>query len=442
MTNSRKIALDVLYDVFYKDAYSNISLGNSLNKYDLKDVDKGLITEIVYGTIKYRYTIDKILSNFLRDDIKKMDKQILNILRIGIYQLRYLDKVPSFAAVNECVEISKEKSKKSSGLVNGVLRNYLRNKDKDFSIGNEVEKLSFQYSFPEWIVNLFIKQYGIVECKNILEGLNMRPNVTLRVNNLKSNYEEVWDRLIENNYNIEEGVICPEAINIVKGRNVEANPLFKEGYVTVQDESAMLVAPALALEEGMTVLDLCSAPGGKTTHICEIMNNTGRVKAFDLHQNKLSLIEDNLNRLGINNISLEVMDATIYNSKLENIADRVLIDVPCSGLGIIRKKPEIKYTKENKSLKALTKIQKNIMYNAAKYVKEGGILLYSTCTLNKEENEDNVKWFLKNNKDFQIEPIYFGERENLLYDNGLLTILPNENMDGFFIAKLRKQSGR
>ncbi|WP_315114960.1 16S rRNA (cytosine(967)-C(5))-methyltransferase RsmB [uncultured Clostridium sp.] len=439
MTDSRKIALDILYDVFYKNSYSNIVLNNTLNKYDLKDVDRGLVTEIVYGTIKYKYSIDKILSNFLKNDINKTDKEILNILRIGIYQIRYLDKVPNFAAVNECVELAKEKSKKASGLVNGVLRNYIRRKDEDFFKGNEVERLCFEYSFPKWMVDLFLKQYGIEYTEKILEGLNSKPNVNVRVNNLKSNYEEIWDRLIENNYNVKEGAICPEAIDIIKGKSIENNPLFKDGYITVQDESAMLVAPSMELQEDMIVLDLCSAPGGKTTHISEIMNNTGKVMAFDLHENKLSLIKNNMNRLGITNISLNVMDATIYNDNLKDMAQRVLIDVPCSGLGIIRKKPEIKYTKQTQSLKSLIKIQRKILENASAYVKKDGILLYSTCTLNKEENEENIKWFLDKYKEFKIEPIYFGNMSNLIYNDGVVTILPNENMDGFFIARLRKQ---
>ncbi|WP_027623411.1 16S rRNA (cytosine(967)-C(5))-methyltransferase RsmB [Clostridium lundense] len=439
MENSREVALDILEEVFNKNAYSNIVINNKLNGYNLQDKDKALVTEIVYGTIKYKYTIDKILDYHLKNGIKKLDNYVLNILRMGIYQIKYLDKIPAFAAVNECVELGKNKSKGASKLINGVLRNYLRSENINYCKGNEIDKISFEYSFPKWMVKLFSKQYGLETTEKILRGLNIVPSVTVRVNNLKGNFEEVWEKLLENNYNIEEGLICPEAIKIIRGRNIEKNPIFKEGFITVQDESAMLVAPTMDLQENMMVLDLCSAPGGKTTHICEIMNNTGKVLAFDIHENKLSLIKENADRLGIKNILLDTMDATIYNNKFEKKADRVLIDVPCSGLGIIRKKPEIKYTKNIKDLKSIVEVQRKILINAARYINDSGIILYSTCTLNKEENEENIKWFIDKFPEFKVEPVFYGNLDNLIYnDLGTVTVLPNDSMDGFFIAKLRK----
>lgn len=440
MNDVREIALDTLNEVFYKDAYSNIILNHKLNSSGLEERDKALATEIVYGTIKYKYTIDKILDSFLKSGTNKLDKQILNILRIGVYQIKYLDRIPDFAAVNECVELAKKKSIKFSKLVNGVLRNFIRNKDLKIEFKNDIKRLSFEYSFPEWMVELFVKQYDKEIAERILMGLNSVPPNTVRVNNLKTNYDEAWENLERNEYNIQEGKVCPEAIQIIKGRSIEKNPFFREGYITVQDESAMLVAPSMELKDNMVVLDLCSAPGGKTTHIAEIMNNTGTIHAFDIHTNKLTLIKQNVERLGITNIKLDTMDASILNKDLLNKADRVLIDVPCSGLGIIRKKPEIKWNKTYKDLRSLVPIQKNIMKNAAQYVKPGGVILYSTCTLNKEENEKNIKWFLENFKEFKIEPLFYGNIDNMIYNEmGTVTILPDDNMDGFFIAKLRKQ---
>lgn len=440
MNDVREIALDTLNEVFNKDAYSNIILNHKLNSSGLEDRDKALVTEIVYGTIKYKYTIDKILDSFLKSGTNKLDKQILNILRMGVYQIKYLDRIPDFAAVNECVELAKKKSIKFSKLVNGVLRNFIRNKDLKIEFKNDIKRLSFEYSFPEWMVELFVKQYGKEIAERILMGLNSTPPNTVRVNNLKTNYDEVWENLDSNEYNIQDGKVCPEAIQIIKGRSIEKNPFFTDGYITVQDESAMLVAPSMELKDNMVVLDLCSAPGGKTTHIAEIMNNTGVIHAFDIHTNKLTLIKQNVERLGITNIKLDTMDASILNRDLLNKADRVLIDVPCSGLGIIRKKPEIKWNKTYKDLKSLVPIQKDIMKNAAQYVKPGGIILYSTCTLNKEENEKNIKWFLENFKEFKIEPLFYGNIDNMIYNEmGVVTILPDDNMDGFFIAKLRKQ---
>ncbi|MEG1255246.1 16S rRNA (cytosine(967)-C(5))-methyltransferase RsmB [Clostridium sp.] len=441
MTSAREVAINTIMQVFENKAYSNIALNKNLNECNLIDKDKALVTELVYGTIKYKYTIDKILKTFLEKKFDNTDKYILNLLRVCIYQLIYLDKIPEFAAVNEGVNLAKENvSVGASKLVNGVLRNYLRNRDKKYYDEKNVnEELAFTYSYPQWMVKLFIAQYGKEQGVKILEGLNKRPSVTVRVNTTKGDFESVSQELEDNGYNIEEGVICPEAIRIIRGKSVEDNPMFRKGVITVQDESAMLVAPSMDLEENMTVLDLCSAPGGKTTHIAEIMNNTGRVIGFDIYDHKLELIKSNSERLGLDNIELELLDATIENERLIELGDRVLIDVPCSGLGIIRKKPEIKYTKREKELKSLISIQREIMKNAAKYVNDNGILLYSTCTLNKDENEGNIKWFLKNFKEFKVEPLNFGKVDNIIYhDNGCVSVLPNENMDGFFIAKIRR----
>jgi 16S rRNA (cytosine967-C5)-methyltransferase len=440
MDSSRKLAVDIVDSILNKGAYSNIVLNSKLNKSGLQDRDKGLVTEIVYGTIKYKYTIDKILSSYLKYSTDKMDSFVLNILRTAIYQIYFLDKVPEFAAVSEAVDIAKKhKSLASSKLVNGVLRNYLRNKSKVYyNTKDKIQILCFKYSYEPWLVELFIKQYGEDKIEELLSGLNSTPDVTLRINSMRISFEDAYNNLKTMGYEIEEGTVCPEAIRIIKGKSIEQNPLFKEGMATVQDESAMLVAPSMDLKPGLTILDLCSAPGGKTTHISELMNNSGKVYAYDIHKDKLPLIEQNANRLGITNIKCGLLDASVYNASLEDSADRVLIDVPCSGLGIIRKKPEIKWTKNIKQLNEIIKIQKSIMENAAKYVKPGGLLLYSTCTLNKSENENNVKWFLSKFTNFILEPVYYGEVENILYDKFGATILPNNYMDGFFIAKLKR----
>lgn len=440
MNTTRKVAVDILDSILGKGAYSNIALNSSLNKSGLEDRDKALATEIVYGTLKYKYTIDKILASFLTQDLKKMDSFIVNILRTAIYQILFLDKVPEFAAVNEAVDMAKKnKSISASKLVNGVLRNYLRNKTKIYYDENDtIERLCFKYSYEPWLVKLFIEQYGEAKAEQILKGLNSTPAVTIRVNSLKISFDEAFAMLKTMEYDVEEGLVCPEAIRIIRGKSIEQNPLFREGLATVQDESAMLVAPSMDIIPNITVLDLCSAPGGKTTHISELMNNTGKIQAYDIHKDKLSLIEQNSKRLGITNIKCGVLDAAEYNEDLKDSAERVLIDVPCSGLGIIRKKPEIKWTKNLKQLKEIIKIQREIMSCAAKYVKIGGVLLYSTCTLNKKENENNVKWFLSNFPNYNMEQLFYGELDNIVYDKYGITVLPNEYMDGFFIAKLKR----
>ena len=400
--NCRKVAINILERIINEGAYSNIILSNELNNSDLSDKDKALVTEIVYGTLRRLKTIDTIIASFVKD-ISIMDKKILNILRVAVYQMNYLDKVPSYAACNEAVEEAKEISDKDSKLVNGILRNFVKKEGKfDIIFRNKIDEIAFDLSFEPWMVRMFIKQYGEHEALEILEGLNNTPKMTVRVNSIKGDYEEVYEELEEAGYNIEEGCICPEAISIKGGKGIENNQAFVDGKITVQDESAMLISPLLDLEEGMKVLDLCCAPGGKTTHIGELLNNTGEVLGFDLHENKLELVKENYERLGITNIKLAQMDATKLDAKLVSYADRVLLDVPCSGIGIIRKKPEIKWTKKRKDLKEIVEVQREILENAWEYLKTGGVMVYSTCTLNKEENEENIKWFLSKHKDETI----------------------------------------
>lgn len=435
----RKLAVKILNRVLDEGAYSNIILAKELNEAELNDKDKALLTEIVYGVLRRKKTLDIIISNFVKD-IKLMKKDILNILRVAVYQMNFLDKVPSYAACNEAVEEAKEISENDSKLVNGILRSFTKNPDEIEVVGNKIDEYAYKFSFEPWMIRLLIKQYGENLSKKIMLGLNAIPQVSVRVNEIKADYDEVFEELEKLEYDIEEGVICPEAICIKGGKSIESNPLFKEGKITVQDESAMVVAPLLELEEGMKVVDLCSAPGGKTTHIAEMLQNTGKVLAFDIHEAKLGLIKENCDRLGITNVEINTNDATKLNPELVESSDRILIDVPCSGIGIIRKKPEIKWNKTRADLREIIPIQREIMENAWQYLRSGGIMLYSTCTLNKEENEENIDWFLSSHKDCSVKKIFIGNQDNLMYNkNGSLTIMPNENMDGFFIAKLEKR---
>lgn len=436
--NSRKLARQIVQRVLEEGAYSNLVLSNELNTRDIEDKDKGLITEIVYGTLRRKRTLDVLIGNFVKD-INLIDTTVLNILRVAIYQMYFLDKIPEYAACNEAVEEAKEVSLEASKLVNGILRNYIKDEKEIVVPGNRIDELAYKFSFQPWMIRLFIKQYGEEKTMKLMSGLNETPKVTVRVNEFKAEYDEVYEKLEEIGYNIEEGYACPEGIAIKGGKGIEDNALFKDGLITVQDESAMLVAPLLDLKEGDKVLDLCAAPGGKTTHIAELLGNTGEVLAFDLHENKLSLIEENAKRLGLNNIVCKAMDATKLNSDYISYGDKVLIDVPCSGLGIIRKKPEIKWNKTRQQLKDLVPIQREIMENAWQYLKPGGTLVYSTCTLNKEENEENLQWFLSKHKDAAVEKVYIGNNSNFIYNtDGSLTILPNDSMDGFFMGKIKK----
>ncbi|SHJ43683.1 16S rRNA (cytosine967-C5)-methyltransferase [Hathewaya proteolytica DSM 3090] len=439
--NSREIAVEIINQVLYKNAYSNITLNMYLNKYkDMSKEDKSLITEIVYGTLKYKLIIDETLNYYLREGVDSLDKITLSILRISIYQFKYLDKIPDFAIVNEAVNICKKlRGIKESKLVNGVLRNYMRKGEPHLKCESYEEKISYKFSFPQWIIKLYKEQYGEHTMIKILEGSNIRPAVTVRANLLKAQYNEIFDMLCQENYEVEESDVCPEGIIIKHGSSIEKNRLFKEGYITPQDESAMLVAPLMGVKANDRVIDMCSAPGGKTTHLAEIMQNKGEILAFDIHEHKIKLIKENAERLGIDIIKASINDAEHFYEELSCYADCVLVDAPCSGLGIIRKKPEIKWNKAEKQLNELCNLQKTTLQNAARYVKKGGTLIYSTCTLNMKENDGIIDDFIKNNEEYHIEPLYIGKNENILYSNlGTITILPNEYMDGFFICKLKR----
>lgn len=440
--NCRNLAVKIINRVVYEKAYSNIILSNELDKSELEENDKALLTEIVYGVLRRKKTLDIIVSNFVKD-ITIMNKDILTILEVAIFQMRFLDKVPEYAAVNEAVESAKAVSPEDAKLVNAILRNYSKNPDDIVVKGNKIDEFSYKFSFEPWMIRLLIKQYGEEKAKKIMLSLNEIPSVTVRVNSMKAEFEDVLDKLIENGVDAEEGVICPEAIRINNGRSIKDNEMFNNGLITVQDESAMSVAPLLDLnEDNLYVADLCAAPGTKTTHIAELLNGTGTVLACDNHENKLSLIKENAERLSLNNIEVAVNDAEKFNPEFVNKFDRILIDVPCSGIGIIRKKPEIKWSKKRKELRDIASIQRNILENSWKYLKDGGIMVYSTCTLNKEENDDNIDWFLQNHKDSKSVKIFIGRGKNLEYGrNESLTILPSGDMDGFYIAKLQKIAG-
>ena len=311
--NSREVALNIINRVLIEGAYSNLVLSNELNESDLNEKDRALVTELVYGTIRRKKTLDMIISNYIKD-ISLMDEKVLNILRMAIYQMHFLDKVPEFAACNEAVELAKQISVQDSKLVNGILRSYTKNPD-DMDVKDKIDRLVYQYSYEPWFIRMIYKQYGEENGRKILVGLNSTPKVTVRVNTCKADYDEVYERLEEMGYDIEEGYACPEAIIIKGGSSIESNELFKEGLITVQDESAMIVTPLLDVKVGDIVLDLCAAPGGKTTHIAELLNGEGKVYSFDLYENKLSLINENLERLGLKDVEVEAMDATKLNPK-------------------------------------------------------------------------------------------------------------------------------
>lgn len=445
--NPREIAVKIISEVNERGAYNNISLQEHFYQYnDLSALDKAFITTIVNGTIRYLITIDYIINQFSKTKIKKMKPIIKNILRSSVYQILFMDKVPHSAACNEAVKMTKNRGFMGlSGFVNGVLRNIARNKDNityPNPKNNLVQYLSVKYSFPQWILDYWLQYYKAKFVEELCDASNNNPEISIRCNVLKIDVLTLKKLLIKDNINVSEGLFLQEALHISKTSSIRDLPLFKKGLFQVQDESSMLVTHILNPKAGEKILDVCSAPGGKSTHCGEIMGNEGYILARDIHEKKLEFIQSSAKRLGINIINTEQKDATILDAEKINKMDRVLIDAPCSGLGIIRKKPDIKWKKDNSDLNDLIGIQRKILSVCSKYVKERGILVYSTCTISEKENIENIKWFT-NHFDFSLEDInpYIPKAlQNKSSKNGYIQLYPHiHNTDGFFIARLRRK---
>ena len=438
--NSRELAFKTLYDIERNKNYSNISINKNFKNVNISDQEKGLATELIYGIIENKYYLNYIIDKLSKIKSKKMSTYVKISLWLGIYQILFLDSIKDHAAVNESVNLIKKYDKKSSGFVNAILRNVLRQKDSIMEIKDKEikDELSIKYSYNPWIVEKWIKDFGQEFTEDLLDANAEKPNLYIRTNTLKISRDELIGKLAK------EGIKCTkvngidEAIMVQNLKNIEGNELFKLGYFTIQDISSMLVGKIANPEKDSKVLDICSAPGGKTTHVATIMENTGQVIARDVFDHKLKLIKSTVNRLGLTNVSIENRDALKLDDNSIDKFDYVLADVPCSGLGIIRRKPEIKF-KEASELSGLPDIQSKILNNASKYVKENGTLIYSTCTIHDEENINVVEQFLKENKNFELVPI---ENINIDLDNqekGYIKIYPNiHGMDGFFIAKLKR----
>lgn len=444
----REAALKILYDIEKNKAYSNISINKHLEAGNFSSLDRGFITELVYGTLKWKLTLDYIIGKFSTVKIKKLSPFILNILRLGVYQIVFAHRIPHSAACNESVKLAKRYGHSaSSGYVNGVLRNIVRNVDNivyPHKSRDIEEYFSVKYSYPLWMVRNWLKIYGEEFTGGFLEAGNDTPPFTVRINTLLITKEKFIEELKREEFEVEEGLYLKEAVNIKNPSGVQSMDAFKKGYFQVQDESSMLVAKVLDPKENDTVLDVCGAPGGKSTHIAQIMKNKGLVISRDIHEHKIKLIGDSASRLGIKNIKTECFDATVFDSSLEGKIDRVLVDAPCTGYGIIRRKPDIKWVRKEEDKFEICGIQKKILNISSKYVKPGGVLVYSTCTTEPMENEDMVKVFLKENKEFYLDDISSFLPHGLKKESakeGYIQIYPHtDKIDGFFICRMRKRS--
>lgn len=428
---ARELAIKILYKIEENNGYSNLILDEHLQKerQKLNEKDIGLISEIVYGTITWKLTIDTILQKYSNIKINKISKWIKIILQIGIYQIVFLDKIPKSAAVNESVNLCKKYGYKSVGFVNAILRKVNKSDYEEFeNIKDNNERISKMYSMPEWIVKKLIKQYGISKTEEICINSNLKPTITIRVNSLKNTIEQLKQKLDERNI-LWENAQTPNFLHLKNIKNVSNIDLFKEGFFTVQDEGAGKIALILNPKQEEIILDACSAPGGKTTHLAELIENKGKILAWDIHEHRVNLVKESAKRLGISIIEANVKDSSKYDAKYENKFDKILLDVPCMGLGVCKRKPDIKWQKTEKEIKEITKIQENILQICSKYLKKGGELVYSTCSILKEENEDIIERFL------EIEKSGTKEGFELICKT---IILPNSQTDGFFICKIRK----
>ena len=432
MQSARQICLNLLVSAEKNSSYSNIALDNALLKHpELKEVDKRFISALFYGVLERKLTLDKIISSLSSRPLEKLDLTVLQVLRMGIYQLLYLDSVPDSAAVNESVKLAQQnKLTSAKGFVNAVLRGFIRNDKKLPEYESHTKSLSVQYSCPEWLVKMWLLDYGEETCMNMLKASLGKPPVTIRLNTCKFKIDEILKEFEASGVEIKPCSIenAYEALNI---GSVEGLSAYQKGMFHVQDLSCQICSLELDAKSGDTVLDVCSAPGGKAFSIAQIMLDKGRVIACDLHENRVKLIASGASRLNLTSVEAIVNNAKVHNSELP-MADAVLCDVPCSGLGVIRRKPEIKYTKQE-ALNNLPAVQYDILNTSANYVKKGGTLVYSTCTVNKAENEEIVNKFLAEHPDF--------ERVKLNnFTDFYVTITPEMfNSDGFFIAKLRRK---
>lgn len=437
---ARKMAYNVLFDIEKNKNYSNMAINKHFKDCNLDKRDRGFATEIIYGVVENKIYLDYIIDKLSKIKTNKLNLKVKILLRMGIYQILFLDSVSDYAGVNETVNLAKKIDNRSSGFINAVLRNVIRQKETigEVNIKDPVDYLSTKYSYDRWIVRNWISNFGKDFTEDLLEANNEKPSLYLRVNTLKINRDELIQLLEKQDVKCEKVSFIDEAIKVNNLKNIENNDLYKKGFFTVQDISSMLVGKVLNPKENSQVIDICSAPGGKTTHIATLMNNTGKVVSRDIYDHKINLIKNSVNRLGLKNVTVELFDALNLDKESVEKFDYVLADVPCSGLGIIRRKPEIKY-KEKDEFKDLPKLQREILQNASKYVKVGGTLVYSTCTVQDNENIEVVESFLQSNKRFEFEKI---ENINVDLENeekGYIKIYPNvHGMDGFFIAKLKR----
>lgn len=437
--NPRKLALEVLLRMQLPamegpaDGYSNLLIDAALKNAGaaMSDADKGLFCRLAAGVCERRITLDWLISKLSARHPAKLDPDVLNILRLGLWQLRYADRIPEHAAVNETVNLAKKYSK---SFINAILRSYLRKKDElELPAGETADALSVRYSVGKELCAEFLRAFGPEKTVRILESTFDAPKMTLCANTLRLSREDLAAKLLAEGFSCEPTSDAPHGLRILDGSGIPA--ALRDGFCFVQDEASQICAAVLGAGKGDRVLDVCACPGSKSFGAAISMENTGEIVSCDLHASKLPLITKEGQKLGITVIKTDCRDSSVPKADEKEAFDKVICDVPCSGFGVIAKKPEIRY-KNLKEARELPALQYKILEAAAAALKPGGTLVYSTCTVLPSENEENVQVFLENHKEFSLVPFAVGSRQA---PAGMLTLFPDEGTDGFFIAKLRKK---
>lgn len=443
MSSPRNIAFNVLLKIEQDNAYSNIALNNAIRENRLNGLDSSFVSALVYGVLERQITLDYIIRQYSKIPLRKIEIKTKIILRLGILQLLFMDKVPESAAVNESVNLAKKhKLQKSSGFINGILRSITRAEVK-YTLPDENDKVRYyaiKYSAPQELTKLWLDSYGEENTVKLLEALNGRPKICARVNTLKTNKKALIDELAKQNVSAQEIPFLENAITLENTGSIERLSSYKKGLFHIQDASSQLCVDFLSPKPREIMLDVCSAPGGKSFTSAQYMSDRGKIFSCDLYDHKLKLIKDNAHRLGINSIVTLKRDGASSEVPLP-IADKILCDVPCSGLGILSRKPEIRY-KDNLITEDLPEIQYKILCKSAEYLANGGRLVYSTCTLNPEENNKNAKRFLDEHPDFYGVKLKLPQTITRAYEENdyELTLMPHTSgTDGFYIAVFGKK---
>ncbi len=449
MINIRQEAALALEEILCRGGYSSLTVNEYLKKMasQTEERDRRFFTNLVYTTLEHLPSIDAIIAAHSKTPLKKIKPYLLVCLRLGICQLKYMESVPDRAAINETVElVKKSKLRSLSGFVNGVLRAAQRS-GCEYPLPDPkrepVKALGLQYDMPEWIVAFWLRDYGKNQTEALLQKMQQPGCVCLRANTLKASAEEIGKRIAEKAEVTQSGAV-PEAFYAQHIGDISKWDLYREGYVAVQDESSMLAALATGAKAGDKVLDLCAAPGGKSTFMAQMMKDQGEICSRDLHEHRVKLIEENAARLGISCIRAEASDGAVARAEDAEQYDVVLLDAPCSGLGIMRSKPDIKLHHRPEDTEELVQLQRRLLPVAAAAVKPGGTLVYSTCTLNKQENDEQVEWFLKKYPNFVLKDLEnrlpsLPECDRLWKKH--LTLWPQAGgHDGFFVARLEKKA--